>query len=46
MDLLLENLVVYCKAVRAAGVEPSAEPRKLFAVSKACSHYDEVNERL
>ena len=46
MDLLLDNLVAYCHSVREAGVDPNADPRKTFVVSKTTSHYDEVNERL
>lgn len=46
VDTLLQNLNAYCKAVRAAQIEATSDPRKVFVASKTYSHSEEVAERL
>lgn len=46
VDALLDNLNGYCKAVRAANIDASADRKKVFIQSKNHSHADEIEERL
>jgi hypothetical protein len=44
--VLLENLQQYCKAIKAAGIDASADRKKVFVLGKQHSHADEIEERL
>jgi hypothetical protein len=45
-DAVLNNLNLYCKAVRAANTPYDADRKKLFVQSKNHCHAEEVEERL
>ena len=46
VDSLLENLLTYCKQIRAQITDAQADRKKIFLQSKNHSHADEIEERL
>jgi hypothetical protein len=46
VQTVLENLRAYCTAVREAGIEASADRKKIHVYSKSYSHAEEIEERL